>query len=193
MQDSHWELDVEFLEDVLQKRNGEGADQQHRVRISNYSLQIAANQLIAIYLQIVGIVFNCPHNPTGYCMSKSTQRRIVEIARQYDVFLFSDEVYRFLSHSESGKKQPLMEIAYLYLWTLWWLLVDEHNIPATCDLYHKAVSLGVMSKSFGLAGLRIGTLDHQKTLNIFSFERSFPPLQAGLLRVGMKRDKWWLS
>ena len=30
------------------------------------------------------------------------------------------------------------------------------RLPAACDLYEKAVSLGVMSKTFGLAGLRIG-------------------------------------
>lgn len=29
-------------------------------------------------------------------------------------------------------------------------------MPAACDLYENAVSLGVMSKTYGLAGLRIG-------------------------------------
>jgi aspartate/methionine/tyrosine aminotransferase len=48
--------------------------------------------------QVAGIVINCPHNPTGYCMDKTKQSKIVELARQYDAFIFSDEVYRFMSH-----------------------------------------------------------------------------------------------
>ena len=49
---------------------------------------------------MAGIVVNCPHNPTGYCMDKAKQSRLVELARQYDVFIFSDEVYRYLSHPQ---------------------------------------------------------------------------------------------
>ena len=46
--------------------------------------------------------------------------------------LFADEVYRYLEYQE------------------------EDRLPWACDLYEDAVSLGVMSKSFGLPGLRIG-------------------------------------
>jgi aspartate/methionine/tyrosine aminotransferase len=78
------------------------------------------------------IIINCPHNPTGYVMNRQKLEKIVAIARQHDIFLFSDEVYRFLERNEAD------------------------TLPAACDLYEKAVSLGVMSKSYGLAGLRIG-------------------------------------
>lgn len=78
------------------------------------------------------IIVNCPHNPTGYLMSAAKQQCIVDIARRHQIILFSDEVYRGLEH-------------------------DPHDrLPAACDLYENAVSLGVMSKTYGLPGLRIG-------------------------------------
>lgn len=80
------------------------------------------------------IVVNCPHNPTGYLMSPQKQAQIIEIARKYGIWLFSDEVYRGLEHNPADR------------------------LPAACDLYEKAVSLGVMSKTYGLPGLRIGWL-----------------------------------
>jgi aspartate/methionine/tyrosine aminotransferase len=104
--------------------------------------------------QVAGIVVNCPHNPTGYCMDRATQSRLVELARQYDVFVFSDEVYRFLGHPQpaaaASEGQSL-----------------ENQLPPMCDLYDKAISLGVMSKSFGMAGLRIGT----RTIAAFAIHR----------------------
>ncbi|NEQ54134.1 MAG: aminotransferase class I/II-fold pyridoxal phosphate-dependent enzyme [Leptolyngbya sp. SIO3F4] len=78
------------------------------------------------------IVINCPHNPTGYVMSQAKLEELIEVCRQHNLLLFSDEVYRFLEYQE------------------------EDTLPAACDLYENAVSLGVMSKTYGLAGLRIG-------------------------------------
>lgn len=78
------------------------------------------------------IIINCPHNPTGYLMEKEKFLSIMEIAREHSILVFSDEVYRFLEY------------------------MAEYRLPAACDIYENAVSLGVMSKSFGLAGLRIG-------------------------------------
>jgi aspartate/methionine/tyrosine aminotransferase len=80
------------------------------------------------------IVINFPHNPTGKLISKSNFQKVVDIAQDNNLYLFSDEVYRFLEYDASKGLEP------------------------ACDLYDKALSLGVMSKSFGLAGLRIGWL-----------------------------------
>ena len=54
------------------------------------------------------------------------------LSNKYGFIVFSDEVYRFLEYKEADR------------------------LPAFCELNERAVSLGVMSKSFGLAGLRIG-------------------------------------
>lgn len=83
------------------------------------------------------IVVNFPHNPTGYLPSQADFQRILELARAHDIYLFSDEMYRFLEYSPSDR------------------------LPAACAAYPRAVSLFGMSKTYGLAGLRIGWLATQ--------------------------------
>ncbi len=78
------------------------------------------------------VIVNLPHNPTGYLMAPAAFARLVEILRAHGAILFCDEVYRLLEHDAADR------------------------LPAACDSYENAVSLGVMSKSYGLAGLRIG-------------------------------------
>jgi aspartate/methionine/tyrosine aminotransferase len=78
------------------------------------------------------IVINCPHNPTSYLMSRQKLQQLVELVQERDLLLFSDEVYRGLEYR------------------------PEERLPAACDLSEQAVSLGVVSKTYGLAGLRIG-------------------------------------
>lgn len=78
------------------------------------------------------IVVNTPHNPTGYLMPRSDYAELNAIAQQHDIILFSDEVYR------ESEYDPAV------------------RLPAACDINDTAVSLGVMSKTYGLPGLRIG-------------------------------------
>ncbi len=80
------------------------------------------------------IVVNFPHNPTGAHIDATTQCRLVEIADEAGAILFSDEVYRGLEYDAMDR------------------------LPAAADLSPTAVSLGVMSKAFAMAGLRIGWL-----------------------------------
>jgi aspartate/methionine/tyrosine aminotransferase len=77
---------------------------------------------------------NQPHNPTGTLMDRGTFERVAELARACRVVLFSDEVYRELEHDAATR------------------------LPAACDLDERAVSLGSISKSYGLPGLRLGWL-----------------------------------
>jgi len=95
------------------------------------------------------IVVNFPHNPTGSLLSQKKFENIIDIAQENDLYLFSDEVYRMLEYNASSRLTP------------------------ACDLYDKAISLGVMSKSFGLAGLRIGwtaTKDQNLLNNLARFK-----------------------
>jgi aspartate/methionine/tyrosine aminotransferase len=78
------------------------------------------------------IVVNTPHNPTGYLMRRDEFQALNAFAQERGLLLFSDEVYR--------------EAEYL----------PADRLPAACDLYERAISLGVLSKTYGLPGLRIG-------------------------------------
>ncbi|HEY4190164.1 MAG TPA: aminotransferase class I/II-fold pyridoxal phosphate-dependent enzyme, partial [Candidatus Limnocylindrales bacterium] len=80
------------------------------------------------------IVVNAPHNPTGYLPDVETYRAVADIAAEAGATFLSDEVYRFLE------------------------LDAACRLPAGADVGRHGVSIGVMSKSFALAGLRIGWL-----------------------------------
>lgn len=83
------------------------------------------------------IIINFPHNPTGYLPSQNDFEQIVDLAHDRDIMLFSDEMYRFLEYDQS------------------------HRLPSASDCYSNAVSLFGLSKTFGLAGLRLGWLTTQ--------------------------------
>jgi len=80
------------------------------------------------------IVINAPHNPTGMLPDRATFDDVVDLAEEAGAWLLVDEVYRFLEFDE-GDRLP----------------TGAHASP-------RGVSLGVMSKSFAMAGLRIGWL-----------------------------------
>ena len=78
------------------------------------------------------IYINFPHNPTGAMISAADLRRLAELADSCGAYLFSDEVYRGLEFDPTGR------------------------LPAAADLYPRAVSLGGLSKAYGLPGVRLG-------------------------------------
>lgn len=78
------------------------------------------------------LVVNFPHNPTGALPDRPTWDAIVEIAEEAGAVLFSDEAYRWLEHDPADR------------------------LPAGVESAGRGVSLGVMSKSFALAGVRVG-------------------------------------
>lgn len=87
------------------------------------------------------VVVNFPHSPTGALPDSGVLRRLVEITERRGALLFSDEVYRFLE------------------------LEPDARWPAAVDCGRHTLSLGVLSKAFALAGLRVGWIaTHDRTL-----------------------------
>ncbi|HYH93358.1 MAG TPA: aminotransferase class I/II-fold pyridoxal phosphate-dependent enzyme [Candidatus Saccharimonadales bacterium] len=80
------------------------------------------------------IVVNAPHNPTGMQPDRATFETLVGLAEETGAHLLVDEVYRGLEFD------------------------DAVAIPAAADATPRGVSIGVMSKSYAMAGLRIGWL-----------------------------------
>ena len=93
------------------------------------------------------IVINFPHNPTGQVIEEQELRSLIRLCESRGIWLFSDEVYRLLG----APNEP---------WAS----------PAAC-LYDKALSLGVMSKAFGMAGLRIGWIACQNNAMLKKIEQ----------------------
>jgi aspartate/methionine/tyrosine aminotransferase len=78
------------------------------------------------------VVVNVPNNPTGALPDQATWRALVELCDDAGVRLVSDEVYRGIE------------------------LDPGRTLPQAADLSPAAVSVNVMSKAYGLPGLRVG-------------------------------------
>lgn len=89
------------------------------------------------------LVMNWPHNPTGQVPTQQKWADLISLAREHGLWVFSDEVYRGLETHESLRLPPL------------------------ATMYERGLSLGVVSKSIGLAGLRVGWVagQDQRALN----------------------------
>lgn len=77
------------------------------------------------------IVLNSPHNPTGSVMSVELAQQILELAEQRGIYIVSDEVSVWSDYNDKGLNYPFLQ-------------------------YDRAIVIGVMSKSLGLAGVRVG-------------------------------------
>jgi aspartate/methionine/tyrosine aminotransferase len=95
----------------------------------------------AIQPNTKALIINYPHNPTGASLTHDQQQELVEMARTHNLWIISDEVYR---HAEVNPQDKLADFA---------------------SLYEKALSIGVVSKAYGLPGLRVGWIAC-KDLNI---------------------------
>jgi len=87
------------------------------------------------------IVLNTPHNPTGAMIPPDDLRRVYDLADRVGAFVLCDEAYR-------------------------WLAVPggEEFAPPVFDLGERGISVGTLSKPFGLPGLRVGWLAAPKEI-----------------------------
>jgi capreomycidine synthase len=76
------------------------------------------------------IVVNFPHNPTGVSITPAEQKELIAIAAEADAWLVWDNAFGELTYT-----------------------ADPLPLPAE---YGKCIAFGTFSKSYGLAGLRVG-------------------------------------
>jgi len=79
------------------------------------------------------IVVNTPHNPTGAVLSPEEARRVYALAESVGARVLCDEAYRWLT-----------------------IPGGDPFAPPMVDLGPRGISVGTVSKPFGLPGLRIG-------------------------------------
>lgn len=78
------------------------------------------------------ICINSPNNPTGSVIPDDMLTRIAEIAKKNNSWILSDEVYRGLNFEGNSYSKSM------------------------ADIYEKGISVGSMSKTYSLPGLRVG-------------------------------------
>ncbi|PYT50487.1 MAG: aminotransferase [Acidobacteria bacterium] len=117
----------------LARSTGAQVSEWRRTFESGWAHDVAAlEKLIQPNTKVIYI--NTPHNPTGLLMPAPVFRQVLALAASRNIILFSDEVYRELEHDPATR------------------------LPAACEGYERGVSLGSMSKTYGLPGLRLGWL-----------------------------------
>ena len=80
------------------------------------------------------VVINHPHSPTGSVLTKELLFELGGLCEKYGALLVSDEVY-------------------------WGVFYDPADrIPHAADLFENVVTIGDMTKPYGLGGLRVGWL-----------------------------------
>lgn len=94
------------------------------------------------------ISFTNPNNPSGTYVKEDKMNQIIQIARDNDAYILSDEIYRGLSRT---------------------------YMPSIVDLYEKGIVTSSMSKIFSMAGTRVGwiVVNDQKTFDQLFNRRSY--------------------
>ena len=103
------------------------------------------------------IIINNPNNPTGSVMSYCELKELTSIADKYGIYILCDEVYRGLNH------------------------YDTDTALSVADIYDRGISTSSLSKTYSLAGIRIGyvvankdiieEINHQRQYNTISVSR----------------------
>ncbi|MCL1809673.1 MAG: aminotransferase [Clostridiales bacterium] len=104
------------------------------------------------------ICLNNPNNPSGSVMDKAFLTKLIEIVRPYGSYILVDETYRGLTHEGSNLTESI------------------------ADLYEKGISTSSMSKTFSLAGLRIGWVAAAKdVVSLISKHRDYTTISCGVI------------
>lgn len=93
------------------------------------------------------VTINFPHNPTGAILSPDRYEALIALCRTHGIWILHDEIFHGLGPSGTA------------------------HLPFVADLYERGLSLGVMSKSYGLPGLRIGWIASQDREILSKMER----------------------
>lgn len=104
------------------------------------------------------ICLNNPNNPTGAVIPDEMLERIVDIASSNNSWILSDEVYRGLN------------------------MIGNPYSKSIADLYEKGISVGSMSKTYSLPGLRVGWVCAREDLiNEINKHREYNTISVSIL------------
>jgi aspartate/methionine/tyrosine aminotransferase len=111
-----------------------------------WALDIAAvDRAIRPNTRLISV--NFPNNPTGKILDRDCFDELVTLCRKHGIWLFSDEIYRLIERNPATR------------------------LPAAVDAYERGISLGSVSKSYGLPGLRVGWIACRNAEFLSALER----------------------
>ena len=93
------------------------------------------------------VTINFPHNPTGAILSLDRYTALIDLCRHHGIYILHDEIFHGLGPT------------------------GARHLPFVADVYERGLSLGVMSKSYGLPGLRVGWIACQDDKVLSQMER----------------------
>lgn len=104
------------------------------------------------------IAMNNPNNPTGALMDQTVLRQVAELADGPGAHVLCDEVYRGLA------------------------LGTDEMTTSIVDVYERGISTGSMSKTFSLAGLRLGwVVGPEEVIHAVSIHRDYNTISVGMI------------
>ena len=104
------------------------------------------------------LCLNNPNNPTGAVIPNWLLEEIAEFAKKNHVWVLSDEVYRGLN------------------------LIGHPYSTSIADLYERGISVGSMSKTYSLPGLRVGWVCAREDLiNEINHQRQYNTISVSIL------------
>ena len=118
------------------------------------------------------LCLNNPNNPTGAVIPNEMLKNIVEIARKNNIWILSDEVYRGLN-----------------------LYGNPYSL-SIADIYEKGISVGSMSKTYSLPGLRIGwVIGREDLINEINHQRQYNTISVSILddffaSIALEQKSW---
>ena len=93
------------------------------------------------------VTINFPHNPTGTILPLDRYMALIDLCRTHGIYILHDEIFNGLGP------------------------IGTQHLPFIADVYERGLSLNVMSKSYGLPGLRIGWIACQDSEILSKMER----------------------
>lgn len=104
------------------------------------------------------IAINNPNNPTGSLMDRAFLEQLAQIARSCGAYVLCDEVYRGTDQQGDGFTASI------------------------ADIYEKGISTGSMSKTWSLAGLRVGWIVAPvELIHRVQIHRDYNTISVGML------------
>lgn len=102
------------------------------------------------------ICINNANNPTGAVMERHFLEELVALAKEVGAYILSDEVYKPLD--------------------------TRFDVPAIVDLYDRGISVNSMSKTYSVAGVRVGwVVANDELSNLFRKYRDYTMICAGVI------------